>query len=218
MKRLFEGQISLSGDVPSFYSVSFTWKDVSKSTSLELRYLILTYHAGSGHFSASVKNRSKVGRLKRFSINCDPSRWLWGEWWTPKFTLVFLHLAVRSQDWGSSWSEYLIVLHLFLLGLLRTASPHPFHFPKYIIKDTGEICVSVPSICMLSPFLPPTSAGEGWVFMSLEFVPSELLCIQMRTPDDSSRINCSSFFFPPKHVHVKGLRNSCSASTWEQCD
>lgn len=169
MKRLFEEQISLSGDVPSFYSVSFTWKDVSKSTSLELRYLILTYHAGSGHFSAYVKNRSKVGRLKRFSINCDPSRWLWGEWWTPKFTLVFLHWAVRSQDWGSSWSEYLIVLHLFLLGLLRTASPPPLLLSQiYNKRYWRDLCVC--AFYMYAFSIPPThvcrrrlSLRESWV-------------------------------------------------------
>lgn len=130
-------------------------------TSSDLQYLSLTSHTESGLFSASIKNRSKVGRLKRFSINSVPSRWLWREWWAPKFLLVCLPLSckVTRLRMFLAWTpDYLASIYSrpFKDPSLHRPPP-PSTSPQYVMKDTGESCMAMPSVCVLSPFLPPTS-------------------------------------------------------------
>lgn len=116
-------------------------------------------------FSASIKNRSMVGRLKRFSINSESSRWLWREWRAPKFTLVCLPLSCKVTGLRKFLVWISNCLALFILGLLRTA---PYSLSLSQVYN-GEICVSMPSICVLYPFLPPTSVRRlglhvSWIY------------------------------------------------------
>lgn len=164
-------------------------------TSSDLQYLSLTSHTESGLFSASIKNRSKVGRLKRFSINSVPSRWLWREWWAPKFLLVCLPLSckVTRLRMFLAWTpDYLASIYSrpFKDPSLHRPPP-PSTSPNMWWKTLERVAwLCLLYVCFLLSSHPHLW-GEGWVFMCLEFAPSESLYVQMRRPGDSTRINCT---------------------------